>query len=335
MYHLQGVCQFGDSCAFAHSCDELQGAPDLRKTRLCKSFVDGVCQDPDCTFAHTEEELRSTDMFYKKTLCMWHEKNACRNGDQCRFAHGVAELRTRAPHNNTERGKGGALPAPPKPAGVQPQRRNEKPLTGKGGRSGNGEAEGEPSGPAAYSGPPILDDYLSQAQLMGGAPGLAPSVASREEPMFVKTLPATISTAGFMQQPLPPPPLPGARTSSQVAQSMMIADQLYHCGQQLEQLRAVQTHLHRASNKGYYSTAGGGNGNEPKDEAGLAQLSQNISMLSEQLSRFESQMQRPPELEDPGLVMARQALGVRTPTVAGAASPYPWNALLQEQPYFA
>merc|ERR1719327_672759 len=62
MYHLQGVCQFGDSCAFAHSCDELQGAPDLRKTRLCKSFVDGVCQDPDCTFAHTEEELRSTDM---------------------------------------------------------------------------------------------------------------------------------------------------------------------------------------------------------------------------------------------------------------------------------
>jgi hypothetical protein len=32
-------------------------------------------------------------MFYKKTLCMWHEKGKCRNGDQCRFAHGVEEIR--------------------------------------------------------------------------------------------------------------------------------------------------------------------------------------------------------------------------------------------------
>jgi len=32
-------------------------------------------------------------MFYKKTLCIWNEKGKCRNGDQCRFAHGVGELR--------------------------------------------------------------------------------------------------------------------------------------------------------------------------------------------------------------------------------------------------
>jgi hypothetical protein len=105
---------------------------------------------------------------------------------------------------------------------------------------------------------------------------------------------------------------------------MMIADQLYHCGQQLEQLRAVQTHLQRAASTGYYSTAGGGNVGEPGDKAELAKLSQNISMLSEQLSRFEAQMQRPPP-PDPGLLMARQVLGARTPTVAGTASLYPLN----------
>ncbi|CAE8718360.1 unnamed protein product, partial [Polarella glacialis] len=92
MYHLQGVCQFGANCAFAHDLSELQGAPDLRKTRLCKSGG-GPCKDPTCTFAHNEDELRSTQMFYKKTLCIWYEKGRCRNGDQCRFAHGSYEVR--------------------------------------------------------------------------------------------------------------------------------------------------------------------------------------------------------------------------------------------------
>mmetsp|Transcript_82970 Transcript_82970/g.146605 ORF Transcript_82970/g.146605 Transcript_82970/m.146605 type:complete len:510 (-) Transcript_82970:169-1698(-) len=96
IYHLQGVCQFGKNCAFAHNCKELQGAPDLRKTKLCKLTSGGECMDPYCSFAHTEEELRSTDMFYKKTLCIWHEKGRCRNGDQCRFAHGIGELRASA-----------------------------------------------------------------------------------------------------------------------------------------------------------------------------------------------------------------------------------------------
>lgn len=93
-YHLKGNCQYGSSCAFAHSCTELQATPDLRKTRLCMSFMEGNgCEDPDCPFAHGEDELRSTDMFFKKTLCIWNEKGKCRNGDQCRFAHGIGELR--------------------------------------------------------------------------------------------------------------------------------------------------------------------------------------------------------------------------------------------------
>lgn len=93
-YFLRGACQYGSACAFAHSCAELQTAPDLRKTRLCSTFMEGKgCANPECTFAHGEEELRSTDRFYKITLCAWNEKSRCRNGDTCRFAHGTEELR--------------------------------------------------------------------------------------------------------------------------------------------------------------------------------------------------------------------------------------------------
>mmetsp|Transcript_87142 Transcript_87142/g.159721 ORF Transcript_87142/g.159721 Transcript_87142/m.159721 type:complete len:375 (-) Transcript_87142:155-1279(-) len=94
MFHLQGACQFGKDCAFAHSVTEMNGTPDLRKTQLCKAFAEGKCEDPQCNFAHGETELRSTDMFFKKSLCIWNEKGKCRNGSQCRFAHGLGELRS-------------------------------------------------------------------------------------------------------------------------------------------------------------------------------------------------------------------------------------------------
>jgi len=93
VYHLKGICQFEQNCAFAHNPMELQGAPDLRKTRLCKSFYTGGCKDSKCTYAHGEQELRSTDMFYKRTLCSWFGKGCCRNGSRCHFAHGLADLR--------------------------------------------------------------------------------------------------------------------------------------------------------------------------------------------------------------------------------------------------
>lgn len=68
--------------------------PDLRKTRLCTAFEQGHCDKKDCSFAHGEEELRTTDLFYKKALCIWHAKGKCRSGNQCRFAHGVSDLRS-------------------------------------------------------------------------------------------------------------------------------------------------------------------------------------------------------------------------------------------------
>eukprot|EP00442_Polarella_glacialis_P004298 CAMPEP_0115092840 /NCGR_PEP_ID=MMETSP0227-20121206/27056_1 /TAXON_ID=89957 /ORGANISM="Polarella glacialis, Strain CCMP 1383" /LENGTH=312 /DNA_ID=CAMNT_0002484837 /DNA_START=64 /DNA_END=1002 /DNA_ORIENTATION=- len=92
-YNLKGACHYGNECAFAHSCVELQVTPDLRRTQLCKAFLEATCVDPECIFAHGDEELISTGMFHKKMLCKWNEKGKCRNGDQCRFAHGTWELR--------------------------------------------------------------------------------------------------------------------------------------------------------------------------------------------------------------------------------------------------
>lgn len=92
-YFSKGACHYGDDCAFAHSTTELKNTPNLRKTRICKAFVEGRCYNKNCNFAHGERELVKTELFHKKSLCVWHEKGSCRNGYNCRFAHGVAELR--------------------------------------------------------------------------------------------------------------------------------------------------------------------------------------------------------------------------------------------------
>lgn len=92
-FHKEGRCKYGEDCAFAHDEQELQSAPDLRKTRLCRSFLAGKCDDRDCKFAHGEDELRASDICFKTALCTWFEKGTCQSGSQCRFAHGEDELR--------------------------------------------------------------------------------------------------------------------------------------------------------------------------------------------------------------------------------------------------
>jgi len=109
VYHLKGSCQYGDRCTFAHSCVEMQSVPDLRKTRLCQAYEQGGCNNKDCGFAHGDEELRSANLFYKKTLCIWNQKGKCRNGDQCRFAHGTSELRANQGGNGGQGSHGAQL----------------------------------------------------------------------------------------------------------------------------------------------------------------------------------------------------------------------------------
>jgi len=54
-----GSCQRGAQCRFAHDQSELQGLPDLARTKICKQMIQtGRCEDPTCTYAHNREELR-------------------------------------------------------------------------------------------------------------------------------------------------------------------------------------------------------------------------------------------------------------------------------------
>lgn len=96
-YFLKGACQYGLSCAFAHAGSELRAMPDMRKTRLCKNFMEGSCTDAECNFAHGKDHLVSADPFHKKSMCKWHTKGKCRSGAHCTFAHGLAQLPGRQP----------------------------------------------------------------------------------------------------------------------------------------------------------------------------------------------------------------------------------------------
>ena len=67
------------------------------KVVLCKYYnLEGFCQKgSNCTFAHGEEELRTPVgwSLYKTVLCKKFIKNQCKHGDLCRFAHSDEELR--------------------------------------------------------------------------------------------------------------------------------------------------------------------------------------------------------------------------------------------------
>lgn len=69
----------------------------LKKTRLCRFHVKGVCKlGQACGFAHTEGELQPQPDLYKTELCNDHLLGRCRRGSRCRFAHGPEEIRPAA-----------------------------------------------------------------------------------------------------------------------------------------------------------------------------------------------------------------------------------------------
>jgi hypothetical protein len=93
-YHLAGRCTFGAQCFYAHSAEELNDAPDLKKTKLCTAWQEGSCTKADCGFAHGAKELRSTSAVYKTVQCQWFATGHCSLGNACRYAHGTDEDRS-------------------------------------------------------------------------------------------------------------------------------------------------------------------------------------------------------------------------------------------------
>jgi len=93
-FFMQGRCDSGDNCSYAHSPSDLRIKPNLEKTSKCKNIIKfGVCNDESCRFAHTEEELRATHGFFKMKMCGFVSSGRCKRGAACRFAHSKTEMR--------------------------------------------------------------------------------------------------------------------------------------------------------------------------------------------------------------------------------------------------
>lgn len=61
VFYRDGCCSFGSACSFAHDESEIEIAPNLAKTALCKDWKEGRCplSSQKCRFAHGKHELRS------------------------------------------------------------------------------------------------------------------------------------------------------------------------------------------------------------------------------------------------------------------------------------
>eukprot|EP00928_Gymnodinium_smaydae_P034138 TRINITY_DN24270_c0_g1_i1.p1 TRINITY_DN24270_c0_g1~~TRINITY_DN24270_c0_g1_i1.p1 ORF type:complete len:157 (-),score=18.64 TRINITY_DN24270_c0_g1_i1:285-728(-) len=59
-FHAAGKCKRGSKCTFAHAPQDLLPQLDLKKTSLCRFFVEqGFCRNGNaCGFAHSYHELR-------------------------------------------------------------------------------------------------------------------------------------------------------------------------------------------------------------------------------------------------------------------------------------
>lgn len=69
-FFQRSACRKGYSCEFAHGPQELAQPPDLRRTSICKAFMEGCCPESaeTCRFAHGIAMLRRTQGFEKVVL---------------------------------------------------------------------------------------------------------------------------------------------------------------------------------------------------------------------------------------------------------------------------
>ena len=90
-------CQLGPQCQFAHGREELQKAPDLRRTSICTRWVQGQCPESaeTCTFAHGANYLRRTVGFSKKiseTQAYPEEHTYAADFEQVATGHGLNDM---------------------------------------------------------------------------------------------------------------------------------------------------------------------------------------------------------------------------------------------------
>lgn len=112
-FFLQGSCGKGTRCAYAHSYSEIREKPDLSCTSMCRDFLrTGNCSNPNCTFAHNERQLRTTSTFYKTKMCRFAASDQCKHGNACRFAHCATELNGEQPKQPGRIAGPGGSPSP-------------------------------------------------------------------------------------------------------------------------------------------------------------------------------------------------------------------------------
>jgi hypothetical protein len=105
-------------------------------------------------------------MFFRKTVCIWNEKGKCRNGDQCRFAHGKEQLRPdKAPQMTVANATAAREPSRRQRAAAKVAKNNDS----SGGSTGIG------SGESSCSDEPMKVNCYNVGT-MGAAPVLPPGL---------------------------------------------------------------------------------------------------------------------------------------------------------------
>lgn len=126
-FQTKGHCNMGEKCNFAHGMEELRasagGAPAMPTSAYSFAYTQPTYQS---NYTNTDH---SGSKYYKTVLCRnFQETGQCQFGDNCKFAHGDAELRAPAATgykstNYYSYGAGagyGAFAPPPQPSGATP-----------------------------------------------------------------------------------------------------------------------------------------------------------------------------------------------------------------------
>lgn len=108
-FFLEGRCQKGEACTYAHALEELHPeAAQQLEAETADSAAQAMGADSDVATAPTEEALAAAGMYPSvlqgprefppdlapRQLCpFWmHHPACCEQGDECHMAHGLAEL---------------------------------------------------------------------------------------------------------------------------------------------------------------------------------------------------------------------------------------------------